>query len=158
VLRPGDQAPGFSLPDQDGALVSLEAMLGRGPLILFFYPADFTPVCTREACLFRDAYAELAAAGFCVAGISPNTSESHGRFRAAHGLGYPLLADPGKTAIKAYGVDGPFGFGVRRATFLIGADGRIEDAVRADLRLGPHGALLRRARKTGSDPFFGEGV
>lgn len=144
MLKPGDKAPDFSLPDQAGRTVTLDDLLADGPLILFFYPADFTPICTREACLFRDAYRELAAAGVSVCGVSPNDSKSHARFRDRHGLTYTLLADPGKNAIRAFGVDGPFGIGMRRATFLIGPDHRIREAVRADLRLKPHDDLMQR--------------
>lgn len=144
MLKPGDKAPDFSLPDQAGQTVTLDDLLADGPLILFFYPADFTPICTREACLFRDAYRELAAAGVSVCGVSPNDSDSHARFRDRHDLTYTLLADPGKNAIRAFGVDGPFGIGMRRATFLIGPDHRIREAVRADLRLKPHDDLMQR--------------
>lgn len=145
MLRPGDQAPDFALSDQSGQPVTLAGLLQNGPLLLFVYPADFTPVCTREVCLFRDAYAELAAAGVQVVGISPNTSDSHSRFSAQHRLAYPLLADPDKATIRALGVDGPLGIGVRRASFLIDADGRIRTAVRADLRLKPHARLIADA-------------
>lgn len=143
MLKTGDRAPEFSLPDQAGRIVTLENLLDAGSLILFFYPANFTPVCTREACLFRDAHAELDAAGVSVAGISPNASDSHARFREQYGLGFALLADPDKTAIKAFGVDGPLGIGVRRATFVINGDGVIQQAVRADLRLAPHSGLIQ---------------
>lgn len=145
MLRPGSQAPAFSLPDQEGRIVSLSGLLDAGRLVLFFYPADFTPVCTREVCLFRDAHAELAAANVSVAGVSPDDSAAHARFRARHGLPYVLLADPDKTVIRAFGVDGPLGIGVRRATFVIDRDRRILAAVRADLRLGRHKALLESA-------------
>lgn len=145
MLKPGDIAPQFELPDQEGRLRTREELVTNGNLILFFYPADFTPVCTREACLFRDAYAEIAGAGVTVAGISPDDTESHARFGSTHKLAYPLLADPDKRAIRAYGVDGPLGIGVRRATFLIDRNGRIQDAVRADLRLTPHRRLIAAA-------------
>jgi peroxiredoxin Q/BCP len=145
MLRQGDSAPDFALPDQSGTTITLDALIAEGPLVLFFYPADFTPVCTREACLFRDGYAELAAAGIEVAGVSPNDVDSHARFEARHALPYRLLADPEKSAARDFGVIGPLGIGIRRATFLIATDRRILDAVRADLRLGPHEGLIRRA-------------
>ena len=145
MLEAGDKAPDFSLIDQAGRTVTLSNLLEAGSSIVFFYPADFTPVCTREACLFRDAYAELAAAGITVAGISPNATDSHAKFSEAYKLGYTLLADPDKRAIKAYGVDGPLGIGVRRATFLIDSNGVIQQAVRADLRLTPHSGLIQAA-------------
>jgi peroxiredoxin Q/BCP len=145
MLTAGERAPDFILLDHTSSATSLVSLLRNGPLILYFYPADFTPVCTREACLFRDAYAELNAAGLTVAGISPDTPKSHAQFRAEHEINYPLLADPDKEAIGGYGVRGPFGIGVRRATFLIGTTGMIASVVRADLRLSRHEAFLRAA-------------
>lgn len=145
MLKQGDEAPDFELPDQDGKPTRLTDLLADGRLILFFYPADFTPVCTREACMFGDAHAELAARGMTVAGISPNDSDSHRRFRDRHGLNYTLLADPDKQAIRAYGVDGPFGLGVRRTTFVIDRERRIQAAVNAELRLSVHRRLLEQA-------------
>lgn len=145
MLVPGSLAPDFALDSDRGQRITLGDLLRDGPAIVFFYPADFTPVCTREACLIRDHYAELAASGFTVAGISPNDAESHARFREAHALEYLLLADPDKRAIRAYGVDGPLGIGVRRATFVIGPDRKIRLAVNAALRLSRHEALLREA-------------
>jgi peroxiredoxin Q/BCP len=145
MLGPGDKAPDFTLPDQDGRQITLDALLANGPLLLFFYPADFTPVCTREACLFRDNYGELAAAGVNLAGVSADDSESHARFRDRHHLLYPLLADPAKRTIRAFGVAGPLGIGLRRASFLIDRDKVIRAAVRADLRLKPHARLIKQA-------------
>jgi peroxiredoxin Q/BCP len=145
MLAAGERAPDFILLDHASSATSLVSLLQHGPLILYFYPADFTPVCTREACLFRDAYAELNAAGLTVAGISPDTPQSHARFRAEHAINYPLLSDPAKEAIGAYGVRGPFGIGIRRATFLIDTSGMISSGVRADLRLSRHEAFLRAA-------------
>ena len=143
MLKAGDSAPDFALPDQDGRVITLAELIGRGGLILFFYPGDFTPLCTREACLFRDSHADIAAAGIQVAGISPDDSASHARFRVRHGLDYTLLADPDKKVIGEFGVDGPLGFGVRRATFLIDRERTIRLAVRADLRLAAHSKLLK---------------
>ena len=145
MLQHGDTAPDFSLPDQDGRIITLSELLIDSRLILFFYPADFTPICTREACAFQDATSELAASGIAVAGISPNDSESHARFRDRHNLSYTLLCDPQRQVIKAYGVDGPLGIGVRRATFVIDRDQRIQAAVCGDIRLAPHKQLLQQA-------------
>lgn len=145
MLDRGDHAPDFTLPDQDGREVSLHALLREGPVVLYFYPADFTPGCTKEACSIRDMHDEIAAAGMRVVGVSPQDADSHARFRAKHGLPFTLVADPDKVAVKAYGVDGPLGLGVRRATFLIGPDGVIRDAVVADLRVGRHEDFIRRA-------------
>jgi peroxiredoxin Q/BCP len=145
MLKPGDRAPEFHLRDQDGAEVSLAALLAQGPFVLYFYPADFTPGCTREACGVRDLHAELLQAGLRVVGVSPQDSASHARFRERHQLPFPLLADVDKQLIRAFGVDGPLGFGVRRASFLVGADGKIRDAVVADFRIDRHANFLRRA-------------
>jgi thioredoxin-dependent peroxiredoxin len=142
MLKIGDSAPDFELPDQDGRRLRLSTLLKNGPLLLYFYPADFTPVCTREACAFRDLQPQLTASGKAVAGISPQDSASHARFREKHGLNFTLLADPGKEVIRAYGCDGPLGFGVKRVTYLIGQDGYIRDIAHAALRVGPHTALV----------------
>jgi thioredoxin-dependent peroxiredoxin len=145
LLKPGDTAPDFTLPDEVGRPVSLGVLLGVGPVALVFYPRDFTPVCTREVCMVRDAHSELAAAGISVLGISADSVESHERFRAQHGLTFPLRADVDKTVCRAYGALGLFGFGTRRITYLIGRDFKIVDAVNAALRVGAHEALLQRA-------------
>lgn len=145
MLKTGDHAPGFTLPDQDGNAVSLGELLSAGPAVVYFYPADFTPGCTKEACSIRDMHDDIAAAGMRVVGISPQDAASHQRFRARYDLPFTLLADPDKTVIKAWGVDGPLGIGVRRATFLVDADGRIADAVLADIRVGRHEEFIRAA-------------
>ena len=145
MLKAGDRAPNFTLPDQDRRKVALAQLLEDGPVVLYFYPADFTPGCTKEACTIRDMHDEIAAAGMRVVGIAPQDAASHARFRDKHGLQFTLLADPEKTVIKAFGVDGPLGIGVRRATFLVGADGFIRDAVLADIRIGRHEEFIRAA-------------
>lgn len=145
MLKAGDRAPNFTLTDQDGRELSLAQLLGEGPVVLYFYPADFTPGCTKEACTIRDMHDEIAAAGMRVVGVAPQDAASHARFRDKHGLPFTLLADPDKAVIKAYGVDGPLGIGVRRATFLVGADGVIRDAVLADIRIGRHEEFIRAA-------------
>ena len=145
MLKPGTTAPDFTLPDQDGRPCSLASLVDDGPLILYFYPADFTPGCTREACGLRDMHARIVASGLRMAGISPQSPESHRRFRKEHALPFTLLSDEDKAVIRAYGVDGPFGVGVRRATFLIDAGRRITGAVLADFRIGKHPAFVERA-------------
>ncbi|MFU8822421.1 MAG: peroxiredoxin [Gammaproteobacteria bacterium] len=145
MLKAGDRAPNFTLPDQDGREVSLAQLLQDGPVVLYFYPADFTPGCTKEACTIRDMHDEIAAAGMRVVGVAPQDAASHARFRDKHGLPFTLLADPDKAVIKNYGVDGPLGIGVRRATFLVGADGLIKDAVLADILIGRHEEFIRAA-------------
>ena len=151
MLKAGDKAPDFTLPDQDGTAVRLSECLGHGPVLLYFYPADFTPGCTKEACDIRDMHEDISDVGIRVIGISPQDEDSHTKFRQKHRLPFTLLADPGKKAVRAYGVDGPLGLGVRRATFLIDQDGRIQDVVLADLMVGKHSDFIRKAiarRKT----------
>ena len=150
MLKNGTKAPEFNLEDQDGQRHTLASLLEAGPLILYFYPADFTPGCTKEACTFRDLQKDLVAAKLRVVGISPQDAASHKRFAAKHGLNFPLLADPDKKAVKAYDVDGPLGFGVRRGTYLVGRDGRIQDSVLADLRITEHEAFVKRALAAGA--------
>jgi peroxiredoxin Q/BCP len=145
MLKAGELAPDFELPDQDGRKQRLSTLLDGRPLILYFYPADFTPGCTKEACDLRDLHTRILASGLRVVGISPQSPESHRRFREQHSLPFMLLSDEDKVAIRAFGVDGPLGIGVRRATFLIDAMRKIVDAVLADLRIGRHQEFVERA-------------
>ena len=145
MLEKGARAPEFTLPDQDGRPRKLSELLAGEALILYFYPADFTPGCTREACDLRDLHTQILAAGLRVVGISPQPAESHRRFRDQYSLPFTLLSDEDKTAIRAYGVDGPLGIGVRRATFLLDAKGKVLDAVLADLRIGRHREFVEKA-------------
>ena len=145
MLSPGERAPEITLPDHEGRDVSLTSMLRRGALVLYFYPADFTPGCTREACAIRDLHAEIQKVGLPVAGVSPQDAESHQRFRDKYRLPFTLLSDADKSVIRMYGVDGPLGFGVRRATFLIDPSRHIRDAVLADFRIGAHDEFVSRA-------------
>lgn len=144
MLRIGDTAPEFSLPDQNGDRVSLSDLLAEGRAILYFYPADFTPVCTREACAFRDRFEDLREVSVPLVGISPQDVASHHRFAEAHRLPFPLLADEDRTVIRAFGVSGPFGFGVRRATFLVDGQRRIVNRAVSDLFLASHLALVQK--------------
>ena len=145
MLAIGARAPEFTLPDSDGQPTSLSNLLRDGPLVLYFYPADFTPGCTREACQIRDLHSEIDAAGIRVAGVSPQSPESHRAFRDKYKLPFVLLADVDRFVIKMYGVQGPLGFGVRRATFLIDQARNIQDEVVADFRIGEHEAFIRKA-------------
>jgi thioredoxin-dependent peroxiredoxin len=145
MLAIGERAPDFALPDQDGREQRLSKLLHGQALILYFYPADFTPGCTKEACDLRDLHTRILSAGLRVVGVSPQDPESHRRFRDRHHLPFMLLSDVDKVAIKAFEVDGPLGIGVRRATFLIDAQQRIADAVLADLRISRHQEFVERA-------------
>jgi peroxiredoxin Q/BCP len=145
MLKIGTKAPEFVLANDRGGETSLSELLRDGPLVLYFYPADFTPGCTKEACSIRDIHDDIQAVGLNVAGISPQDTASHERFRDKHELPFILLSDPDKVAVKMYDVDGPFGVGVRRATFLINQDRTIQDAVLADVRIGLHQEFIEKA-------------
>ncbi len=147
MLETGARAPEFVLPDDTGEEVSLSDLLQNGPLILYFYPADFTPGCTKEACAIRDIHDDLLSVGLTVVGVSPQDSESHTKFRDKYELPFTLLSDTDKTVVNMFGVDGPMGIGVRRATYLIAQDRTIQDAIVADIRIGRHTDFLRKAVK-----------
>ena len=120
-------------------------VLTAGAIVLYFYPADFTPGCTRQACVLRDLHDELQRAGLRVVGISPQSPESHTKFREKYNLPFVLLSDQHKAVVKMYGVNGPLGIGVRRASFLIAGSRRIRDAVLADFMIGRHADFVRKA-------------
>jgi thioredoxin-dependent peroxiredoxin len=145
MLAMGARAPEFTLPDQDGQSVSLSTLLGRGLLILFFYPADFTPGCTREVCALRDLHAEIHQAGLTLAGVSPQDPASHHAFREKYRLPFTLLSDVDKFVIRMYEVRGPLGFGVRRGTYLIDQARYIRGSVLADFRIAEHEDFVRKA-------------
>jgi peroxiredoxin Q/BCP len=145
MLKKGELAPDIELPDHEGVKRRLSDLVDGKPLILYFYPADFTPGCTKEACDLRDLHTRILASGLRVVGVSPQSPESHRRFREQHALPFTLLSDEDKVAIKAFEVDGPLGISVRRATFLIDGKRRIVDAVLADLRIGRHQEFVERA-------------
>ena len=144
MLVTGDKAPAFDLVNDQGELQSLQDLLQEGPLILYFYPADFTPVCTKEACGIRDIYSDIGSVGMRVVGVSPQSEESHRRFKDRFDLPFPLVHDAGKKLIDAYGVNGPFGIGVRRVTFLINKDGYIEQRLVSDLFAGNHIEFIKK--------------
>lgn len=127
----GDAAPAFTATATDGSTIRLADLKGKS-VVLYFYPRDDTPGCTREACAFRDAYAQFQRKGAVVLGVSADTVKSHGKFAAKFKLPFPLLADEDKAIVQAYGVWGEKSFmgrkfmGIRRMTFLIGPDGRIK--------------------------------
>jgi peroxiredoxin Q/BCP len=147
-LVPGDHAPDFTLPDADGRQISLSALRGQR-VIIYFYPAAMTPGCTTEACDFRDSRQDLSNAGFAVLGISPDGPPKLAKFAERERLTFPLLSDPDKTVLKAYGAYGEkmlYGkksVGVIRSTFVVGADGAIERAYYGVKATG-HVARLRK--------------
>jgi thioredoxin-dependent peroxiredoxin len=145
MIKAGERAPEFTLPDEKGNDRSLTELLSSGAIILYFYPADFTPGCTRQACSLRDLHADIQRAGLRVVGISPQSPESHTKFREKYQLPFDLLSDQQKTVIKMYGLNGPLGLGVRRASYLIDGSRRVRDAVLADFRVGRHMDFVRKA-------------
>ena len=130
MLQAGDRPPPFTLTDAQGKRVSLSDFAGRH-VVLYFYPADDTPGCTKEACGFRDAWDDLRALGVEVLGVSGDDAESHQRFAAKYRLPFTLLSDPGHEVMRAYGAYGEktmYGrkvVGVIRSTVWIGPDGRV---------------------------------
>jgi len=145
MLKEGERAPEFTLPDETGKDRSLTDFLNAGATVLYFYPADFTPGCTRQACVLRDLQTDIQSANLRVVGVSPQSPETHAKFRAKYNLPFTLLSDEGKEVIKMYGVNGPLGIGVRRATYLIDGSRRIRDAVLADFMIGRHADFVRKA-------------
>jgi len=129
-LEPGAKAPAFNLKSDNGKSVKLSDFKGK-PVVLYFYPKDDTPGCTREACAFRDLKSEMEKAGAVVLGVSPDTVESHGKFRDKYKLNFPLLADAGHELADQYGawreknMYGKKSMGIQRSTYLIGPDGKI---------------------------------
>jgi peroxiredoxin Q/BCP len=147
-LAPGDKAPSFSLPDADGNKVSLADFKGR-KVIVYFYPAASTPGCTKQACDFRDSLAELNDAGLDVIGISPDKPEKLAKFRDAEKLTFPLLSDPDRKVLTAYGAYGEkqmYGRTVRgviRSSFVVDEKGTIRVA-QYNVKATGHVAKLRR--------------
>lgn len=147
-LTPGDKAPAFTLPDADGNNVSLADYRGRR-VIVYFYPAASTPGCTKQACDFRDNLGDFTNAGLNVVGISPDKPEKLATFRDAQGLTFPLLSDPDREVLTAWGAYGEkqmYGKtvqGVIRSTFVVDEDGKIVVA-QYNVKATGHVAKLRR--------------
>ena len=142
MIEVGQAAPDFSLPDQAGKSVSLSGCQGF-PVILYFYPKDDTPGCTKEACAFRDAFAEYRKRGATILGVSPDDPASHAKFAGKFDLPFTLLADAGHKVCETYGVwkeknmYGRKSMGVERSTFVIDADGVVR-AVFARVKVDGH--------------------
>ena len=148
-LNPGERAPDFTLPNQDGEPVSLASLRGR-KVVLYFYPKADTPGCTTQACGVRDHSADYAQADAVVLGVSPDPVKKIAKFDAKHGLGFPLLGDEDHAVAEAYGVwaeksmYGRTYMGNERTTFVIGPDGVITDVFRK-VKPAEHDALVLSA-------------
>ena len=145
MLKVGDVAPEFVLPDENDDDVSLTKRLQESAVILYFYPADFTPGCTKEACAIRDIHDDIVAVGLDVIGVSPQDAESHRRFKDEHNLPFTLICDVDKVAVRMYDADGPMGFGVRRITYLVSQGQKIQGVLQADLKIGKHEEFIKKA-------------
>ena len=139
-MRPGDPAPDFELPDENGMPRRLGDFLADGPVVLFFYPAAMTPGCTAESCHFRNLSAEFEAAGAQRVGISADPVEKQKRFSEKHTFDFPLLSDPDGAVATRYGVRRRFTAlsPTKRATFVIAPDGRIASVIQSEVRMHVH--------------------
>ncbi|WP_028927781.1 peroxiredoxin [Pseudonocardia acaciae] len=153
----GDQVGDFELLDQAGAPRRLSTLLANGPVVLFFYPAASSAVCTKEACHFRDLGAEFAEVGAQPVGISPDAVGKQERFAAEHSFGFPLLSDTDGTVAKEFGVWRRLvPIHTKRATFVIGQDSRVLAVVRSELGAERHADdALRALKDRGSRPVSG---
>jgi peroxiredoxin Q/BCP len=146
MLKPGDRAPDFDAKDQEDRVVRLSSLLASGPVVLYFYPRDFTRVCTAQACLFRDAHSELQALGGAqVVGVNVGDATSHGAFSRKHQLNFPLVVDEGGRIARAYGVNRPLGLFTKRVTFVIAADGVVRGVFHHELSAERHLEDVRNA-------------
>lgn len=141
MVAKGDLAPDFDLTSSGGARIVLSSYRGKKNVVLFFYPGDFTPVCTKEACGFRDLYSDLTSKDTEVIGVSTDDDASHRKFAAEYGLGFPLLADPDKKLAKTYGatsfLTAVIGR-VSRVTYVIDKTGHVAAVLKGELSAKAH--------------------
>lgn len=157
VIAIGTAAPPFSGTDQHGTPLSLDELRARGPIVLYFYPHDFTLGCTRQACMFRDAFEDLTGLGASIVGVSVDDEHSHRSFAREHRLPFSLLSDADHALARAYGVLRTLGLGVQRATFVIDRAGIVRAAIHSELSMSRHvddtrRVLDRLARKAQERP------
>lgn len=146
AIKEGMKAPAFRAQDQDGRTVQLQDFQGKSSVVLFFYPKDDTPGCTKEACSLRDGFADLKAAGAVVLGVSADDAVSHKAFAAKFSLPFSLLADPERKIIDAYGVRMPVLGIAKRVTFLIDREGMVR-RVFTEVQTASHDRQLLDALK-----------
>ncbi len=138
MLKEGTQAPDFEGEADDGSTFHLSDFRGKKNVVLYFYPKDFTPGCTKEACNFRDESETMEKHDAIVVGISADTAESHSSFKEQHKLTFPLIADPDKRLRKTYEAQGLLGLIPARITYIIDKQGVIRKSFRHDLNIGKH--------------------
>jgi peroxiredoxin Q/BCP len=138
MLKEGTEAPAFEATMSGGQPFRLSDYRGKKNVILYFYPKDFTPGCTREACAFRDNYDELSNYDALIVGVSTDSEESHDKFRERHELPFPLIPDPDKHIVRMYDADGLLGLMTARVTYVIDKQGVIQRAIRNDFMVGRH--------------------
>lgn len=158
-LQVGDPAPDFTLPDQFNRPIHFAEVAGQGPIVLFFYPKDYTPGCTAEVCAFRDNYEDFKDAGATVIGVSADSTESHERFSERHRLPFILLSDAGGVVQSLYGAEKTFGILPVRITFIIDNQRTIRHIFSSQINIDKHisDALqviqtLRRETNSGQSP------
>lgn len=154
-VQEGKAAPAFTLPDADGNKVALKDLRGRN-VIVYFYPRDNTPGCTKEACGFRDLWSDIQQAGAVVLGVSPDSQAAHEKFAVQHDLPFTLLSDPDKKVMEKYGAWGEktmYGkktVGVIRSTVWVGADGKVKKHWRRVAKAAEHPAKVLEALQAGT--------
>ena len=147
-VQRGDTAPDFALPDASGRTVRLSDFRGRMPVVLYFYPKDDTPGCTRESCAFRDQYQDFQDAGAEVIGVSSDSPESHARFAQKYRLPFTLLADRGGAVRKQYGVPATLGLLPGRVTYVIDRQGAVRHVFNSQFQATQHVAEAIRALRS----------
>jgi len=137
-VKEGDQAPDFVLPDRTGNMVRLSGFKGRKAVVLYFYPKDDTPGCTKESCAFRDGYQDFQDAGAEVIGVSSDSTDSHGKFAEKYRLPFTLLSDQGGQVRKRYGIPATLGLLPGRVTFVIDRDGIVRHTFNSQFQATQH--------------------
>lgn len=144
-IKQGDPLPDVTLPAQSGEMVRLRDLVGDGRLVIFFYPKDESPVCTREACAFRDSYGALRKHGARVVGISPDDARSHRKFAEHHELPFLLLSDADGEAARHFGIGGGWRLLCGRVTYVVDEDGIVRNVCSSPFRAAKHVATALEA-------------